>query len=86
VVLIKVELYFFYAFLILYGLVEVHFAVPEFPLLVCLLPFALLQVALGIYFTKTENTLGAFVIIVSIPMRLLNDLKYLTGSIKRCSD
>lgn len=66
IVLIKVELYFFYAFLALYGLVEVHFAVPEFPLLVCLLPLAMLQVALGIYFTKTENLLGATAAIVSI--------------------
>ena len=72
-VLIKVELYFFCAFLILYGLVEVHFAVPEFPLLVCLLLLALIQVALGIYFTKTENKIGAIVATVNIPMQLLND-------------
>ena len=75
VVLIKVELFYFLAFLIIYGAVEVHFIVPEFPLLVCLMPLALLQAAFGIYFTKTENRLGAIVIIVSIIVRLLNDLK-----------
>ena len=69
VVLIKVELLFFYAFLGLYGIVEVHFSVPEFPLLVCLVPLALIQVALGIYFTKTENFLGATIAIVSLVMR-----------------
>jgi len=75
VVLIKIELYYFLAFLTIYGAVEVHFTVPEFPLLVCLVPLALLQAAFGIYFTKTENRLGAIVMIVSITMRHLNGLK-----------
>ena len=83
VVLVKVELYFFCAFLTLYGMVGVHLVAPEFPLLVCLLPLALLQVMLGIYSTKTENILGAIVAIVSIPMCPLVDLKGLTSGFER---
>lgn len=75
VVLIKMELYYFLCFLTIYGFVEVHFRVPEFPLLVCLMPLALLQAAFDHYFTKTENRLGAIVMIVSITMHPLNDLK-----------
>lgn len=64
IVLIKVETYFFSAFIALCGIVRVHFAVPEFPLLVCLMLLALLQVALAMYFTRSENMLGAVVAIV----------------------
>ncbi|PVI05328.1 hypothetical protein DM02DRAFT_639317 [Periconia macrospinosa] len=77
IVLIKIEIYFFLAFVALYGVVRVHFTVPEFPLLVCLVPLELLQVALAIYFTKTENVLGA---IVAIVLRLA-EIAYLISRI-----
>ncbi|PVH91645.1 hypothetical protein DM02DRAFT_545403 [Periconia macrospinosa] len=77
VVFIKVELYFFIGFLLLYGLVNVHFEVPEFPLIVCLLLSELVQIALALYFTKTENTLGA---IIAIAFRLAQ-IAYLVSRI-----
>ncbi|CAI6331739.1 unnamed protein product [Periconia digitata] len=64
IVMVKMELYLFIAFLVLYGLVDVHFEVPEFPLTVCLLLAELLQFGLGPYFMKTENVSGALVVIV----------------------
>lgn len=65
IVIIRTEFYFFLGFLALYGLVDVHFQVPEFPLTVCLLLFEMLQIALGPYCIKIENMPGAIVAIVS---------------------
>lgn len=70
IVLVKIELYFFIGFIALYGVVDVHFEAPEFPLTVCLLLFELLQSLLGPYFTKTENITGSLVALVSVPSAL----------------
>lgn len=42
IVLIKIKLYYFLCFLIIYSYIEVYFKVPEFPLLVYLILLAIL--------------------------------------------
>jgi hypothetical protein len=64
-VLVRIEPYFLIAFVITYGLINVHFAEPEFGLTMALVPALLIQVAMTIVFTKTENTIGALAAIVS---------------------
>ena len=63
--MIKLEVYFLIAFVVTYGLVDVHFEVPEFPLTIAIIPLLWVQVGMTIYFTKRENKLGAIAAIVS---------------------
>jgi hypothetical protein len=58
-VLIRIEPYFFIAFVITYGIVNVHFVEPEFALTMALIP--------AIYFTRKENTFGAVIAVVRVP-------------------
>jgi hypothetical protein len=58
-VLLKLEVYFFVAFVIEYGIINVHYEIPEFPLTMALIPLLLVQVALTIYSIKRENKMIA---------------------------
>jgi hypothetical protein len=64
-VLVRVEPYFLIAFVVLYGLVNVHYVQPEFGLTMALIPALGIQVALTVVFTRSENVPGALVAIVS---------------------
>lgn len=64
----KLEIYFLIGFIIVYGLVDVHYELPEFPLTFSIIPVAFIQIALTIYSTKFENKLGALVAIVRTPL------------------
>jgi hypothetical protein len=64
-VLVRIEPYFLIAFVVTYGLINVHFAEPEFGLTMALPPALLIQVAMTIVFTKCENSIGAIAAIVS---------------------
>jgi hypothetical protein len=66
-VLIRIEPYFFIAFVITYGIVNVHFVEPEFGLTMALIPALALLVVATIYFTRAENTFGALIAIVRGP-------------------
>jgi hypothetical protein len=70
-VLIRVEPYFLIAFVVLYGLVNVHFAQPEFGLTMALVPALGIQVALTVVFTRSENVLGTLAALVSPSSYLL---------------
>ncbi|KAF1923345.1 uncharacterized protein M421DRAFT_75520 [Didymella exigua CBS 183.55] len=59
VVVMKLDVYFVIAFIIIYGLVDVHYAIPEFPLTMAIIPVLWIQVAMTIVFTKRENKIGA---------------------------
>lgn len=61
----KLEFYFITAFIIVYNLVDVHFAFPEFQLTFAIIPLLLIQIGMTIYFTKRENKLGALAALVS---------------------
>lgn len=59
------EMYFLIGFIILYGLVNVHYTQPEFGLTIAIIPVMIIQVACTIISTKYENMLGAIGAIVS---------------------
>lgn len=65
--LIRVEPYFLIAFVITYGLVNVHFIQPEFGLTMALIPALGIQAVMTIVFTRSENVLGAVAAIVRPP-------------------
>jgi hypothetical protein len=64
-VLIRIEAYFLIAFVVLYGIVNVHYAQPEFGLTMALIPALAIQVLMTVAFTRSENVLGALAAIVS---------------------
>jgi hypothetical protein len=66
-VLIRIEPYFFIAFVITYGIVNVHFVEPEFALTMALIPALAILVVVTIYFTRKENTFGAVIAVVRVP-------------------
>ncbi|KAF2845787.1 hypothetical protein T440DRAFT_493206 [Plenodomus tracheiphilus IPT5] len=76
-VVIRIEVYFFVGFVVIYGLVDVHFDQPEFALTFALIPALVIQVALTIIFTKSENYTGA---ILAIILRL-GEMAYLLNRI-----
>ncbi|EOD47436.1 hypothetical protein UCRNP2_5823 [Neofusicoccum parvum UCRNP2] len=64
-VLMKLGVYFFIAFLVLYGVINVHYAMPEFGIVMALIPAALLQISLAVWCVRKEIYVGmAFVIIL----------------------
>lgn len=63
-VVIKLEAYFIVAFIIVYGFVDVHYELPEFPLTIAIIPLLGIQIALTTEFTKRENKMGATAAIV----------------------
>lgn len=65
-VLIRIEVYFLIGFVILYGLVDVHYEQPEFALTFAIIPALWIQVALTIIFTKSENMIGAIAALVCL--------------------
>lgn len=67
----KLDVYFMMAFIVVYGIVDVHYELPEFPLTIAIIPLLWIQVAMTIYFTKRENKLGASAAIVSCILRSL---------------
>lgn len=60
----KLDAYFVVAFIIVYGLVDVHYEMPEFPLTIAVIPVICIQIAMTIVFTKRENKMGAIAAIV----------------------
>jgi uncharacterized RDD family membrane protein YckC len=71
-VVIKLEGYFLVAFVIMYGMIDVHYEIPEFPLTIAIIPLLWIQVAMTIYFTKRENKFGAIMAIVSYFVKTLS--------------
>jgi hypothetical protein len=63
-VIIKLDLYFVIAFIIVSGLVDVHYEIPEFPLTIAIIPLLWIQLAMTVIFTKRENRLGAVAALV----------------------
>lgn len=63
-VLLRIETYFLVGFVIVYGLIDVHYEQPEFSLTFAITPVLLIQVAMTIVFTKSENMIGAIAAIV----------------------
>ncbi|KAH7090371.1 hypothetical protein FB567DRAFT_626361 [Paraphoma chrysanthemicola] len=76
-VLVRIEVYFVIGFVLLYGLVDVHYEQPEFALTIAIIPALVIQVALTIIFTKSENVFGA---VVAIVLRL-GEMAYLLSRI-----
>ncbi|KAJ4983389.1 hypothetical protein SVAN01_11124 [Stagonosporopsis vannaccii] len=63
-VIMKLDFYFIIAFILIYGLVDVHYEIPEFPLTMAIIPMLMIQLGMTIYFTKRENKMGAIAAIV----------------------
>lgn len=61
----KLDVYFVIAFIVIYGLVDVHYEMPEFPLTIAVIPVLWIQLAMTIYSTKRENKIGATAALVS---------------------
>lgn len=61
----KLGVYFFIAFLVLYGVINVHYEMPEFAIVMALIPAALLQISLAVWCTRSELKVGMAVVIVS---------------------
>ncbi|CBX92243.1 hypothetical protein IAQ61_000422 [Plenodomus lingam] len=88
VVLMRFEIYFFIAFIVLYGLISVHYRQPEFALTMAMIPALTILVILTILFTKSENYLGAiFAIILRLGeiTYLLSRILLLTGKSRRAN-
>lgn len=69
-------MYFLIGFLILYGLVDVHYVQPEFGLTIAIIPVMMIQATCTIIFTKSENMIGAIAAIVR-PFPLISHHPYL---------
>lgn len=65
----KLEVYFVIAFIVVYGLVDVHYELPEFPLTIAVIPLLFVQLGMTIHFIKQENRLGALAAIVRFSYR-----------------
>ncbi|KAF9629013.1 hypothetical protein BFW01_g10216 [Lasiodiplodia theobromae] len=63
-VLMKLGVYFFIAFLVLYGVINVHYEMPEFAIVMTLIPAALLQISLAVWCTRSELKVGMAVVIL----------------------
>ncbi|OSS43579.1 hypothetical protein B5807_11775 [Epicoccum nigrum] len=63
-VVMKLEAYFVIAFIVVYGLIDVHYELPEFPLTIAIIPLLFVQMGMTIHFIKHENKFGAFAAIV----------------------
>lgn len=70
-VLLRMEIFFLIGFILLYGLVAVHYVQPEFGLTIAIIPAMMIQIVLTIVCTKAEHTLGASVAIVRCACTLL---------------
>jgi hypothetical protein len=81
-VIIKLDLYFVIAFIIVYGLVDVHYEIPEFPLTIAIIPLLWIQLAMTVTFTKRENRLGA---VAALILRL-GEIAYLLSRIAVLND
>ncbi|KAH8726091.1 hypothetical protein GQ44DRAFT_614761 [Phaeosphaeriaceae sp. PMI808] len=76
-VLIRVEPYFLTGFVLVYGLVNVHYVQPEFGLTMALIPALVILSILTAVFVKRENYLGT---IIAIVVRL-GEMAYLLSRI-----
>jgi hypothetical protein len=63
-VLLKLEVYFFVAFCLVYGFIDVHYKIPEFPITMALIPTLLILLTLTILSIKHENMAWAIVVMV----------------------
>ncbi|KAH7138383.1 hypothetical protein B0J11DRAFT_587651 [Dendryphion nanum] len=64
-VILKVMPYFFFAFILIYGFINVHYFEPEFSLTMSIMPLALVHIALAVYFVRIETRIGMAIILVS---------------------
>ncbi|KAL4796720.1 hypothetical protein BDV19DRAFT_75842 [Aspergillus venezuelensis] len=62
-VLIKLDFFFLVAFIVQYGLIDVHFQEPEYSLTMAIIPAAFIVMVLGIYVVKNELVIGIVPII-----------------------
>ena len=82
----KLDFYFVTAFIVIYGLIDVHYEIPEFPLTIAIIPLLIIQLGMTIYFTKRENKFWATAAIVCcIPQPIIKRGSWLT-SMHRCFD
>ncbi|KAL0253402.1 hypothetical protein SLS55_010381 [Diplodia seriata] len=63
-VLMKLGVYFFIAFLVLYGVINVHYEMPEFAIVMALIPLSLLQISLAVWCTRSEIRTGMAIVIL----------------------
>lgn len=63
-VILKFTPFFLTAFILIYGLVNVHYMEPEFSLTIAIIPAALIHVALAVYFVRNEIRIGMAVILI----------------------
>lgn len=65
-VFLKYTPYFVFAFLLIYGLIDVHYVEPEFSLTMAIIPATLLHLALAVYFVRHEILIGMTLVLVSL--------------------
>lgn len=63
--MLKFTPFFIVAFVLVYGLIDVHFKEPEFSLTIAIIPAAFIHVGLAVYFVRNENTIGTIIVLVS---------------------
>ena len=62
--MLKFTTFFLFAFILVYGLVNVHFMEPEFSLTMGIMPVALIHIALAVYFVRHESRVGMAIVLV----------------------
>jgi uncharacterized membrane protein len=63
---LKYTPYFVFAFILIYGLIDVHYVEPEFSLTMAIIPATLLHLALAVYFVRHEIRIGMISVLVSL--------------------
>ncbi|EMD92149.1 hypothetical protein COCC4DRAFT_131127 [Bipolaris maydis ATCC 48331] len=63
-VFLKYTPYFVFAFLLIYGLIDVHYVEPEFSLTMAIIPATLLHLALAVYFVRHEILIGMTLVLL----------------------
>lgn len=63
---LKYTPYFVFAFILIYGLINVHYIEPEFSLTMAIIPATLLHLALAVYFVRHETRIGMIMVLVSL--------------------
>ncbi|USP72783.1 hypothetical protein yc1106_00057 [Curvularia clavata] len=63
-VFLKYTPYFVLAFLLVYSLIDVHYAEPEFSLTMCIIPAILLHLALAVYCVRNEKRIAMSIILL----------------------
>lgn len=63
---LKYTPYFVFAFILIYGLINVHYIEPEFSLTMAIIPATLLHLALAVYFVRHEIRICMILVLVSL--------------------